>query len=104
MLLRTLLISSFLAGCAAQPSGPLPPPEILIKYIRPDCGTPPSRAPVVLRSISWQIIGGRFTLSPDGYEDLSYNVTMILQAAEELNIEIKYYEDCVDVGTDTEDG
>lgn len=84
-----------LSGCAAQPPTEVPDPVILTKYVQAECGTPPSKTAVNLRSLSWQIIEGRFTLSPEGYEDLSYNVSMILAGIKELQSEIEFYEACV---------
>lgn len=92
---KTLLISSvFLAGCATSPEIP-PPPVTIIKTVALDCGIPPQRDPIDLRPVAWTIIGARFTLSPEGYEDLGYNISEILKGVRQLQNEIIYYEECI---------
>ena len=93
--INLLILLVLISGCAAQPPTELPDPVILTKYVRAECGEPPSREAVNLRPISWQIIDGRFTLSPEGYEDLSYNVSSILAGIRELQSEIEFYEECL---------
>jgi hypothetical protein len=95
MRLRTLLIVSLLTGCASQEPLVQPEPTVVYKTVYPDCGTPPQRDPIELRAIEWLVVNGRFTLSAEGYEDLSYNITEIWKGIEQLNTEIKYYEQCV---------
>lgn len=99
MRLKTLLITSLpllLTGCPEVRDDPPPEPVVLVKHIHSTCGTPPQRNQVQLRPITWEIIGDRFTLSPSGYEDLSYNVSEIWAGVEELLIEIGYYEQCLE--------
>ena len=96
MLSKMLLITSLgLAGCAGQEIQPEPEPEIIIQTIKLECAMPPQRDPIDLRSVEWKIIGDRFTLTPEGYEDLSFNVTEIWKGVEQLIAEIDFYEACV---------
>lgn len=92
LVLGTLLLAS---GCASAPQTEIPDPVIVTEYIRADCGTPPKRQDVNLRAFEWLIIDDRFTLSAKGYEDLSYNVTVILAGIRELQAEIDFYERCL---------
>jgi hypothetical protein len=97
--LKTLLTISLvliLTGCRHDVIDVPPEPVIVNKFVIPDCGTPPQRDPVELRPVIWQIIDDRFTLTPEGYEDLSFNVTEIWRGVEQLRNEITYYEQCLD--------
>lgn len=92
LLILALLV---LSACASSPGTELPDPVIIKEYVRAECGNPPERTPVNLRPLSWQVIDSRFTLSPEGYEDLSYNVSMILLGIRELQAEVEFYERCL---------
>lgn len=94
-LLLILLVLVFATGCASAPKTEIPDPVVVTKYITTDCGEPPQRSAVNLRPIEWRIIEGRFTLSPEGYEDLGYNVSMILAGIRELRGEVEFYERCL---------
>ena len=96
--LKKLLTGSLilLVGCGGFQTKPTPEPEIIIRTQALDCGTPPQRPPINLRPITWKIIGDRFTLTPEGYEDLSYNVSGIWLGVEQLIIEVEYYESCLE--------
>jgi hypothetical protein len=94
-LTASILLILLLTGCASAPKTELPDPVVVTKYVRAECGEPPQRAFVNLRPIEWQIIEGRFTLSAEGYEDLGYNVSMILAGIRELQSEIEFYEKCL---------
>jgi len=106
MLSKILLIISltlWMYGCAEKQTKPVPPPIIIYKTIPLDCGTPPQRPPIDLRPITWKIIGDRFTLNPQGYEDLSYNVSEIWSGVEHLLIELTYYRRCLEENAKTEE-
>ena len=112
MILKTLSIISvsfLLAGCPwnTKPC-PEPEPVVVERFIYPDCGTPPQRDPVELRSLEWTVSEetGFFSLTSDGYEDLGYNISEILSGVRQLVAEIQYYEECLnhEVGRDTDDG
>lgn len=94
-LIASLLLILLLAGCASAPPTEIPDPVVVTKYVRTDCGEPPVRAPVNLRPIEWLIIDGRFTLSSEDYENLGYNVSMILAGIRELSAEVEFYEECL---------
>jgi hypothetical protein len=64
-------------------------------YVYADCGTPPERTAVDLRPVTWTVIDGQFALSAEGYENLSYNTTMILAAIKEYKVELAWYEECL---------
>jgi hypothetical protein len=83
-----------LVGCATKQVDPITTVDTV--YVYPDCGSPPVRTQVDLKQITWKVIDGNFALSPEGYENLSYNVTMILAAIRELGLEIEYYEKCIE--------
>ena len=105
MLSKTLLTISvclLLSGCWWN-TKPDPPqePVVLVKYIHSQCGNPPQRSSVNLRPVNWEIVGDRFTLTPQGYEDLSYNVTEIWSGVAQLKTEIEYYEKCLQEVEDT---
>jgi hypothetical protein len=90
-----LLISAILvvAGCkTVEP----PPPIVLTQWVFADCGVQPERSSVQLKPLSWQVINGRFSLSPQGYQDLSYNVTMALASMKEYEVVLAYYQACLD--------
>ena len=97
MLSKTLLIISlfFLASCAANQTDEIEPPTVDVQLVYPDCGTPPQRERIQLRVLEWKVIGGLFTLTPTGYEDLAFNVTEIWKGVEQLQAEISYYESCL---------
>lgn len=92
LILALLVVAT---GCAGRTPIEVPDPVVVTKFVETDCGEPPKRSAVNLRPISWQIIDGRFTLSPEGYEDLSYNVSAILGGIRELQSEIGFYEGCL---------
>jgi hypothetical protein len=94
-LMTNLLLVALLAGCAAAPPTEKPAPVVITKYARAECGTPPQRQEVNLRPISWRVLDDRFSLSTEGYEDLSYNITVILAGIRELQSEIEFYETCI---------
>lgn len=94
-LIASLLLILLLAGCASAPPTEIPDPVVVTKYVTTDCGEPPQRAPVNLRPISWLIVEGRFTLSSEDYENLGYNVSMILAGIRELQSEVEFYEECL---------
>jgi hypothetical protein len=83
-----------LTSCASKQIEPEPEPTVIIQTVSLDCGTPPQRDPIDLRSIEWKIIGDNFTLTPDGYEDLSFNITEIWRGVEQLKAEIQFYVGC----------
>ena len=93
--LLTAVLSSALAGCASTPPTPPPEPTVITEYMYPDCGVIPARDPVNLRSVSWKVINGLFTLTPDEYENLSYNVSEITRGVKQLSVQLDYYEQCV---------
>ena len=106
MILKLLLTISlaFLVGCSGSWKKVLPyrPAEVVTEtvYIQPDCGTPPRRAPVELRPITWRIIPNEkgeqgFWLSANGYEDLAFNTSEISKGSRELKAEIQYYINCL---------
>lgn len=98
----TALISLSLAGCGLFRHKPEPaplPPVNPTHFVRADCGTPPRR-----RSIDFQLptflvlkIDGqqRFTLSPDEYKKLKFNMEEIESGVKELRLEIQFYLDCL---------
>lgn len=105
---KLLLISLLLAGCAAKQPTPIPEPVVVTKYVYADCGTPPARAVVDFRPITWRIIEfsgeNLFTLSVQGYKDLAFNTSEIIKGAKELRAEVEYYEACLNQQKDLKDG
>lgn len=106
MIWKILLTISLtaLVGCSGNWKKVLPyrPAEIVTEtvYVQPDCGTPPRRAPVELRKITWRIIPDEngeqgFWLSAQGYEDLGFNTSEIGKGSRELKAEIQYYLKCL---------
>ena len=106
MLLKILLISSIalgslvLSGCATDPAGPERPPVVKTKFVTPDCGNPPERGKIKLRPIIWDLSGGKWVLTAKGYEDLSYNMSVLEGAIKELIAETEYYRQCVSKNPD----
>jgi len=87
----------FLAGCRHDvvPT-PEPEPYVMYKYVYLDCGNPPERQLIDFKPLQWTIVeGGNFALTPEGYKDLSYNISQIILGTKELKNEIKFYEDCL---------
>ena len=97
----SILLTISLAACASTPPPFVPAKTVTIKeFVYPDCGNPPQRSPVELRSLSWRVLPDakgeqRFTLSAKGYEDLGFNTSEILKGAKELKAELQYYIACV---------
>ena len=96
MKLKLLLITSLLAGCASTPDCPVPDPVVVTKFLPLSCGTPPNRAPIDLSVISWQVRDERWSLSDDGYSDLSRNTSEIKRALNELKSEVQFYVRCLE--------
>jgi hypothetical protein len=95
LLLLAILV---LAGCAStQPVVESPTISDTV-YVYQDCGVPPPREHIFFVPITWQVIGGRFTLSTEEYKKLAYNMTENAKGVAELKLEIKYYLKCLDHG------
>lgn len=97
MPLKALLIISIilLGGCRKDVVCPDPEPIYVEVPVYMDCGQPPRRDAVELRTLAWQVgEDGRFSLSAEGYEDLGYNISEIWSGVEQLLAEIGFYEEC----------
>lgn len=105
-LLIFLTTSFILVSCATTKPIVLPPkPIVLTKYVYPDCKNPPQRAIIELHSIHWSYLYDDsgdvvYTLTPKGYEDLSFNTSEIIMGAKELKAEIAYYLKCIEAPND----
>ena len=101
-LLLCLTISIFLVGCKTTCPKPLPPdPVVITKFVKPDCGIPPKRSIIKLRPVIWGYMYDEdgdvvYTITPRGYEDLSFNTSEIIKGAKELKAEIDYYRECIE--------
>lgn len=99
--LTPLIISLVLAGCATSKPAPPPPskPVVITQFVRADCGTPPARAPIEYRGVTWRVLeyDGQnwFALSAEEYADLAENTSATLQGARELRAELSFYEECL---------
>lgn len=98
LLIISLLFLPLVVSCRkdVKEPEPLAEPVVLVKHIHSQCGNPPQRDSVNLRPLAWEIVGDRFTLSPKGYEDLGFNMTQIWTGVELLQVEIRYYELCLE--------
>jgi hypothetical protein len=100
--LKTLLIISLLVlvGCSSKQVEPEPEPVTITKFVYPDCGNPPQRTHVDFQPLVWAVLEAGetpYSLSGEGYRILGDIMTTIWEGIMELQSEIKYYEDCVNV-------
>lgn len=104
--LLLLTISILLVGCGTTQPRPEPPkPVVITEYVYPDCGTPPKRDKVEYRRITWSYIyddqdNVLYTLTPKGYEDLSFNTSEIIKGIRQLKGELAYYKQCIKANDD----
>lgn len=103
MIKTNLLLIAFilvLGGCAAkQPiSVPVGITETITVYAT--CGSPPPRDDIILVPITWVVQEGRFSLSPEDYKKLSFNMAQTTKGVKQLRAEINYYEKCLSRGKD----
>lgn len=104
--MKTLLMISLpllVAGCWHNVKPDVPPePVVVTQFVKPDCGNPPRRDRIALRRFSWVVRDGWFSLSADGYEDLSYNISQMIKGIDQLRSEVHYYENCLAENTHVE--
>lgn len=104
--LLLLSIPLLVASCRGNVKDDVPPPAptIITQTVYVVCDSPPKRESIELRPIVWRVIDDRFTLAPEGYEDLSYNMIEIWKGVEQLLAEIEYYASCAEEmeGSDTD--
>ena len=95
-----LLLTISLAGCASEPVQPPAKTVTVASVQKLDCGTVPARTAPEFRPITWHVLPDEngesvFSLTPKGYENLSFNMSEIEQIIRELKAEIKFYEECI---------
>lgn len=96
-----LTISVGLVGCVSTPDDITPPkPIVKTQYVYPDCDNPPRRSKVEFKPIYWNWAKDQsgntiYYLTPEGYEDLSFNTSEIIKGSKELKAELTYYITCI---------
>lgn len=102
-----LTISILITGCGTKQVKPVVPPKpvVVTQFVYPDCGNPPRRDKVQHRDILWGYMYDEdgdvvYTLTPQGYKDLSFNTSEIIKGAKQLKGEVAYYIECIEAPED----
>lgn len=89
-----LSLSILLISCKSTPE--LKPTTVeIVKYVKLECGNPPQVEPFKALPVEWEVIDGKFTLTAQGYENLSKNTAGILKGVKQIKLQRDFYENCI---------
>jgi len=94
-LLLILISVLILSGCVKDRVKRDIPPQIITKFKTYNCGVPPARDKINLRSVTIKIIDGLYTFTPDQYGNLGDNMADIIKASGQLVEIVRFYEACI---------